>query len=121
MSEQDGDREVLGNLARYGSDLSKPHHTVHYLYFKSEAGAQAAASELRTEGYENVRVEREPAPLLKRLFGPKEFSCLAETHAVPSEEAVFATTDRMNDLARRHGGMYDGWDAGIVKAARGEE
>jgi hypothetical protein len=115
MSERDGDREVLRNLAGYGSDLSKPHHTVHYLYFKSEASAQAAAAELRAAGYDKVRVERAPAPLLKRLFGPKEFSCLAETHAVPSEEAVFETTDRLNELAARHGGHYDGWDAGIVK------
>lgn len=115
MSERDGDREVLQSLAGHGSDLSKPHHTIHYLYFKSNDRAHAAAAELRALGYEILRVERAPAPLLKRLFGPKEFSCIAEAHAVPSEEAVFATTDRMNELAARHGGAYDGWEADIVR------
>ena len=103
-------------MASAGSNLAKPAHTIHFLYFKSMAAAQSAAGELGRAGYKNLRVHRAPTKSLwRRVFGPKEFSCIAETHAVPSESAVFATTDSMNALAQKHGGIYDGWEAGIEK------
>src|SRR5579884_2315147 len=78
VTDRAGDREVLQNLRNYGSDLSKPHHTVHYLYFKSIDAAQAAGAELREAGYTNLRVHRAPTKSLwNKLFGPKEFSCIA--------------------------------------------
>ena len=114
MVGHEGDREVLAAMASHGADLSKPAHTIHYLYFKSMAAAEAAADELRAAGYEDLDVHRAPGgSLLKRLFGPRQFSCIAETHAVPSEAAVFATTDRMNALAAKYGGDYDGWEASV--------
>ena len=115
MIERGGDRKVLAALTEYGSDLARPHHTIHYLYFKSLPAAQAAAEELDKAGYQNLDVHVAPTTLWKRLFGAKEYACVAETHAVPSEQNVFATTDWMNALASRHGGEYDGWEAGIVK------
>ncbi|MCI0365641.1 MAG: ribonuclease E inhibitor RraB [Phycisphaerales bacterium] len=116
MVNRDGDRRVLAAMASYGADLRKPAHTIHYLYFKSKQGADSTAGELRAAGYQNVRVDRAPSTsMFKRLFGPKQYSCIAETHAVPSESAVFATSDRMNQLAARHGGNYDGWEASIEK------
>ena len=117
MIDRADDRDVLQHLVGYGSDLSRPHHTIHFLYFKSKAAAETAADELRAAGYENVRVDRAPTlSLWARLFAYKQFSCIAETHVVPSEAAVFATTDRMNALAAKHGGNYDGWEAGIESA-----
>jgi hypothetical protein len=116
MASRDGDRQVLAALAAHGSDLTKPAHTIHYLYFKTIDAANTAADELRTAGYENIRVHPTPTKSIwKRLFGAREFSCIAETHAVPSESAVFATTDRMNALAAKLGGEYDGWEARIEK------
>src|SRR5262245_16159794 len=116
MVKHEGDRKVLEALAARGSDMSKPAHTIHYLYFKSIAAAQSAASELRAAGYSNIRLDYAPTTSIwKRLFGPRECSCIAETHAVPSEQAVFATTDRMNALAVKFGGDYDGWEASIEK------
>jgi hypothetical protein len=116
MIDREGDRQVLRQLALHGSDLSKPHHTTHF-YFKSQEAAHAVASKLKDEGCDEIRIE--PAPLTgwwQRLFGPREWSCIAETHAVPSEKQVFATTDRYNRLASKHGGKYDGWEAGIVRS-----
>jgi hypothetical protein len=76
--------------------------------------AKSAADELQAAGYGNLRVHRAPTKSLwKRWFGPHEYSCIAETHAVPSQEAVFATTDRMNALAEKFGGDYDGWEASV--------
>ena len=116
MVSRDGDRRVLAALASHGSDLGKVAHTIHFLYFKTINAANAAAEELRAAGYGNLRVHRTPTKSIwKRLFGPREFSCIAEAHAVPSESTVFATTDRMNALAARLGGEYDGWEASIEK------
>ena len=116
MVNRDGDRRVLAAMRSHGSDLSKPAHTIHYLYFKTIDAANTAAQELQTAGYEKLRVHRTPTKSIwKRIFGPREFSCIAETHAVPSEVAVFATTDRMNALAAKFDGEYDGWEASIEK------
>ncbi len=32
---------------------------------------------------------------------------------MPSESAVFDTTDRMLELAAKYGGDYDGWEASV--------
>ncbi len=114
MINNDGDRTVLTALAAHGSDLTKPAHIVHYLYFKSREAADAAAETLRVARFQNVRVQpAAPTSLWRRLFGPREFSCIAEMRAVPSEAHVFATTDRMNALAAHLGGEYDGWEASV--------
>jgi regulator of RNase E activity RraB len=116
MVNRDGDRKVLAALASHGSDLSKPAHTIHFLYFKTVDAASAAADELRTAGYENVRVHRTPTKSEgKRVSGPWKFSCIAESQAVLSESAVFEASDRMTALAAKNGGDYDGWEASIEK------
>ncbi len=116
MVERDGDRRVLAAMTSTGANLAKPAHTIHFLYFKSMDAAKSAAGELQATGYQNLRVHRAPTKSLwKRWFGPHEYSCIAETHAVPSEAGVFATTDRMNALAAKFGGDYDGWEASVEK------
>jgi hypothetical protein len=114
MVSREGDRRVLAALASHGSNLAKPAHTIHFLYFKSMDSANAAAGELRQAGLQNLQVRRAPATSFwGRLFGPREYCCTAETHAVPSEGSVFATTDQMNALAEKFGGDYDGWEASV--------
>ncbi len=116
MSSHDGDRQVLAAMASHGADLTKPAHTIHYLYFKSLDRANAAASELKANGYGVVKVHRTPpVSIWERLFGPKSYSCIAETRAIPSESAVFESTDRMNEIALMFDGEYDGWEASIEK------
>ncbi len=74
MASRDADRQTLAALASHGSDLSKPAHIIHYLYFKSRDAAESAARELQAAGYQNLRVNRAPAESLwKRLFGPHEY------------------------------------------------
>jgi hypothetical protein len=55
------------------------------------------------------------ASIWRRLFGRREYSCIAEEYGAPSEERVFAATDRLRALAERHGGMYDGWEASVER------
>ncbi len=115
MIDREGDMQVLEALKSAGSDLTKPAHTVHYLCFKSREDAQFAADELAAEGYVNICVDRAAAPssIWKRLFARPSYVCIAEKYMVPSEEEVFRTTDRMNSLAHKLGGEYDGWEASV--------
>lgn len=116
MIDHDGDKEVLAAMAQHGADLTKPAHTIHYLYFTSREIAERAGERLRSEGFTNVRIHAAPGQsLLKRLFGKTQYSCIAETTVVPSEANVFSASDRMNKLAGELHGVYDGWEAAIVK------
>lgn len=110
MRNRQGDRQELQELADHGADLSETAHMVHILHFNDEKEARAAAHELFRAGFRHIEVHAEPPhSIIERFLGPRHFSCIAENEAVPSEAAVFATTDWMNDLARRHHGDYDGW------------
>ncbi|MFT3686689.1 MAG: ribonuclease E inhibitor RraB [Phycisphaerales bacterium] len=116
MPDPAGDRAVLAAMASAGADLSKPAHTVHYLYFPSLQAADAAAADLRAQGYGPVNTHRAPQPsLLKRLFSKPRYSCIAETRTVPYEPAVLMTSRTMDALAEKHGGEYDGWEASIER------
>jgi hypothetical protein len=114
MNAHDADQKVLFLLSKNGSDLTKPHRTDHFFYFKSEEAAKAVGALLQTEGCHNVRIYRTPVPWWKRLLLPRAWSCTAEAFTVPSEAAVFATRDRYIRLAQEHGGAYDGWGADIT-------
>jgi hypothetical protein len=116
MNDREADREVLAHLAGHGADLSKRVHAMHYLYFGSRRSARAAANELHGAGYPVCRLAREPARTLwERVFGPRRYSCIVETRAVPSEAHVLEATDRMTALVQRLGGEYDGWDAEVER------
>lgn len=116
MSSRDGDIKVLAAMASRGADMTKPAHTIHFLYFNTWTAAQMAADELRASGYINLRVHRSPTKsIIKEMSRAGEFSRIAETHAVPSQAEVFTTTDRMIALAQRLGGEYDGWEASIER------
>jgi hypothetical protein len=115
MIDHEGDRQVLKALADHGSDLTKPHHIVYYFYFPSKKAAIAAATRLKQDGFEIQRVGPAPGPWWKRIFGFGKWSCVAETHLVPTEDTMCRTTDRFNAIASELGGEYDGWEAGIVQ------
>lgn len=112
----DGDRQVLAAMRQAGADLNKPAHTMHCLLFRSEDAAKRAAEELTSAGYERVEISPEAGgSLLSRVLGRRKFACIAETHAVPQESAVLATTVWMERLAEKFGGEYDGWQASIER------
>lgn len=114
MPNRDGDLEVLRVLAASGSNLNKPAHIIHYLYFPLKKSARSAAAELVDMGYEVFRVHRSPTESMwQRLFGPRQYSCIVESHYVPSEDRVFAASDCMTAMAARFGGEYDGWEASV--------
>ena len=114
MIDRQGDREVIHALRHHHSDISKPHHTLHYFYFNSKAHAKNLAAELQNLDCFNIRVEAAKTPFFKRLLGSQNWSCVAEKTLIPSEENVFANTDQFNTLASKYNGEYDGWEADIV-------
>ena len=116
MTTHEGDRQVLALLLEHGADLTKPTHIVHYLYFPSSEAAEIAEAELKSTGFTNIRINRSPpANFWERIVGSKTFSFIAEQNAVPSEERVFRTTEKLNALAEQLDGEYDGWEAAIQK------
>lgn len=114
MINQQGDRQVLAQLAHYGSNLSKPHLINFYLYFTTKEVASRAAIEMRQEGY-TVQVQPSPEPWWKRPFVTNKWCCFAQKTLVPTEDAIFQTTDFFNKVAKKYHGEYDGWEAPITK------
>src|SRR6476661_152524 len=54
--QPDLDQQVLDQLKKAGSDLSKPHEIEFFLYFPTEVSANAAAKDVKAE-VDNVRVQ----------------------------------------------------------------
>ncbi len=114
--QSDGNRQLLDALRNAGADLTKPAHILHYLYFRDREIAEAVAQDLREKGYDPVTVRLSRAqPLLRRIFGPREYSCIAETRAAPTPENVAETTKLMCTIAVLGRGQYDGWEASLEK------
>lgn len=89
------DAGVLAQLARAGSDLSKPHPIDFYLYLPTGEPAQTAAAHLRRQGFD-ATVERAGR-------GPT-WLCLAKKSMVPSLPAIKTARAELDGLARSLGG-----------------
>jgi hypothetical protein len=99
------DGTVLEQLRRAGSDLTSPHTVDFFLVLPSAASAAAVAAELAKQGYE-----------VAHLPAGEKWMCKATRILVPEESALKALRSQMSSLAHEHGGSYDGWGAGVVKA-----
>ncbi len=106
---------VLEMMAADGADLSKPAHILFYLYFPDRKESKAAAAQLVAEGYKAESARAPTDFLWQRLFGPKSYSCIAETRMVPSNSNLNSAIDRMEIIAMRYNGEYDGWEANAEK------
>jgi hypothetical protein len=87
--------------------VSKPgavHIFSHYLYFSARKPAEAAAAELRSLGFST---EDPSCP------DGVDWLVLVRQELVPSEETVARVRHQMEDIARRCGGEYDGWEAEV--------
>jgi hypothetical protein len=100
---QDADRLVLRQLESLGSDLTRPRHVVHYLYFPAEEPARAAAEVIDGAGYTTV-VE----PPNDRIA---EWCVKADTTRVVNAATVEAFRAWFEHVAAEHDGEYDAWEA----------
>lgn len=92
-------------IERLGVDPSSDRTYEHFLYFADEAGARGAEQDLLEEGFD-VQVNR-PSD------GIDEWSLLALQTVALSEEQLDELTTRMEAIASRHGGTYDGWGTAL--------
>ena len=110
-SEVDGIRfkelQVVHQLVQIGADLRAPRDTIFYLYFPSEDATAPVAEVLQGLGF-SVDV-REP------LKGGADWAVVAQRDDLALIPDFLRTTvDVCEELAAKHGGEYDGWEAGLT-------
>jgi hypothetical protein len=106
--EKDWDARLIARLRAEGSDPFQPHEVDFFMAMPSEAAGRAAQAILEAEGY---RVDVQPAP---DNPGDQPFSLHATKSLRLSLPGMRALTVRFNELAKEHGGHYDGWSAAVV-------
>jgi hypothetical protein len=103
----DWDEKMIARLRKQGSDPFQPHEVDFFFALPSEAACQAVRSQLEVDGFtvDTRPVEEDPERALS-LHAHKSLRL-----SVPDMQAL---SRRFAELARTHGGRYDGWAAGIV-------
>jgi|ERR1700734_1623653 len=112
--EDEADRKILRQLVEMGSDLSKERHSIHYFYFESKVGAQAAGLEL-----EKMNFEVQVGEMLEEEPSSRRWPVTADRTEVINEAVIRALRDPFVEIAKSHGGEYDGWEAQHDRQALG--
>ena len=94
-SPEEADRLALRQLAMRGANLSKPRHIIHFLLFADEADARTAEEEIGEGSWSTLA----------------EWSVRVDGERIVGAETIAAFRAQFEQLAERHGGEYDGWEA----------
>jgi hypothetical protein len=105
-NSDDADRQAIAGLKTQGSDITKPTDVIFYLYFPSQAQAEALRPPISSMGF-NVDVHK--------LDGYGVWTLAANKTMVPSESNILELSHKFADLAASQKGEYDGWEAALVK------
>ena len=107
-TEKDWDERQIDRLRKSGSDPFQPHEVDFFMAMPSEAAGHAVGAVLQAEGY---RVDVKPAP-----DNPNDqpFSLHATKSLRLSVPGMKELTAHFQQLAKAHGGHYDGWSAAVV-------
>ncbi|NMO16274.1 ribonuclease E inhibitor RraB [Pyxidicoccus fallax] len=96
---------ALRELLQSTANPSTPHCFQHYLYFPSRDVGTAVAQQLQARGF---TVE-------SRLGADGVNWLVLASHHLPLEPRIVeAARSSLEQLAREHGGEYDGWEAAPV-------
>lgn len=101
------DAQVIAQLKKAGSNLSKAHRIEFYLYLPTRESADRAAARVRGLGCGVKRLDRAAS-------GPG-WLVLATKTMVPSESELVTLRKEFELLAKVEAGEYDGWEAEVVK------
>jgi Regulator of ribonuclease activity B len=104
--DPDLDQQVLDQLKKAGSDLSKPHNIDFFLYFPTEGLAKEAAKDIEGD-VDTVKVELGA--------DKKNWLCFANKRMVPDHDRLVALRKHFNEVASKGNGVYDGWGTEVVK------
>lgn len=102
----DLDQQVLDQLKKAGSDMSKPHNIEFFLYFENQEAADRAAKQVEKD-VENAKVQR--------AANDSAWLCFATKRMVPDHEELVRLRKRFNSIASESQGEYDGWGTEVVK------
>jgi len=100
---EERDLLILETLEEHGADLREPRDVRVYLHFTAETDSDAAADELLTAGYEIASFESPGHDLPWTVRGALDLRV--------NRENIAGFRARFEDLAERHGGDFDGWEA----------
>ena len=99
------DLEILKQLKKAGSNLSKPHFPEFLFDFPTEAAAKEAVEKIKQIGFE----AEVPPPMPGRQWPVR-----AQKSMVLSEDAMKRARYQFDRIARAGGGTYLGWGAPAV-------
>jgi len=108
--EDAGDRGVLFQLQRAGSDLSRAADIRYFLYVPRERDANAAAWTLCRRGFQAGTDQ----PSGSNAYG-SDWAVIARQNHVPSITYIRSTRSLFSALAAKYNGVYDGWEASIER------
>lgn len=100
------DAQVIEQLTKGGSNLTRPHNIEFRFYFPSRELAERVTTTLRADGFQ-VSVEE--------VAQGNQYIVRAARAMVPLLSDLQSLRSRFDELATREGGIYDGWTAGVVK------
>ena len=100
------DGEVITQLKKAGSNLSKPHIIEFYLYFQTKETAERIERKLVKQGY-----------ITKIGLAAKgnEWLIMATKPMIPTESTLLEQRKILDALAKSENGEYDGWGTPIIK------
>lgn len=105
-TELSPDGQVIQQLKKAGSNISKPHDMEFFFYFPTLEAAEKIATTLKLEGF--IAVAQQAAK-------GDDFVVLATKSMVPSDVELTALRQKFNAMSANEKGEYDGWGSPLVK------
>ncbi|HTE39828.1 MAG TPA: ribonuclease E inhibitor RraB [Steroidobacteraceae bacterium] len=105
-AQQDPDAQVLAQLRKAGSDLSKPHPIEFFLYVPTKEAAGRLESQVRALHFETK---------VRPAAQGSQWVVLATKSMVPKQADLVLVRQKFTALAAAEKGEYDGWGTPMVK------
>jgi len=105
-AEPSQDRQVILQLQKAGSDISKPHNIDFFFYFPTLEAANRIAERLKSEGF---------SAKAGHAAKGENFIVEATKSLIPAESTLVNLRHKFNQMSASENGDYDGWGSEIVK------
>ena len=105
-AELSPDGQVIQQLKKAGSNITKPHDIEFFFYFPTLEAAEKIATILKAEGF---TAKAQPAAK------GNDFVLLAAKSMIPSDAELTALRQKFNAMSAAEKGDYDGWGSPVVK------
>ncbi len=105
-AELSPDGQVIQQLKKAGSNISKLHDIEFFFYFPTLEAAEKIATALKSEGF---TAKAQPAAK------GNDFVVLATKSMIPSDTELTALRQKFNAMSASEKGEYDGWGSPVVK------